>query len=73
MLVLSRKKNESIMIGEQIEVKILAIEGEQVKIGIVAPKNVTLHRTEVFQEIKKQNKEALATTTDVLKQLKKCK
>ncbi|KOY82362.1 carbon storage regulator CsrA [Lysinibacillus sp. FSL H8-0500] len=73
MLVLSRKKNESIMIGEQIEVKILAIEGEQIKIGIVAPKAVTIHRTEVFQAIQGQNKEALAMTTDVLEQLKKHK
>lgn len=61
------------MIGEQIEVKILAIEGEQIKIGIVAPKAVTIHRTEVFQAIQGQNKEALAMTTDVLEQLKKHK
>lgn len=73
MLVLSRKKNESIMIGEQVEIKILAIEGEQIKLGIVAPKEVTIHRAEVFREIQRQNKEALVLTADILEQLKKYK
>lgn len=61
------------MIGEQIEVKILAIEGEHVKLGITAPKTVIVHRKEVFEAIQQQNKEALAMTTDVLEQLKKLK
>lgn len=61
------------MIGEQIEVKILAIEGEQIKLGIVAPKEVTIHRAEVFREIQRQNKEALVLTADILEQLKKYK
>lgn len=71
MLVLSRKKDESIMIGDQIEIKILAVEGEQVKIGIVAPKSVIVHRTEVFDAIQAQNKEALVVTPNFLEQLKK--
>lgn len=71
MLVLSRKKGESIMIGDQIEVKILAIEGDQVKLGIVAPKSVKVHRSEIFEAIQQQNKEALITTSDLLKTLKK--
>ena len=71
MLVLSRKKTESIMIGDHIEVKILAVEGDQVKIGIVAPKSVKVHRSEVFEAIQQQNKEALNTSADFLKQLKK--
>ena len=71
MLVLSRKKTESIMIGDHIEVKILAVEGDQVKLGIVAPKSVKVHRSEVFEAIQQQNKEALNTTADFLKQLKK--
>ncbi|MGE7809765.1 carbon storage regulator [Lysinibacillus capsici] len=73
MLVLSRKKDESIMIGDQIEVKILAVEGEQIKIGIVAPKTVKVHRSEVFEAIQAQNKEALSTTftSNFLQQLKK--
>jgi len=71
MLVLSRKKAESIMIGDHIEVKILAVEGDQVKLGIVAPKSVIVHRSEVFEAIQQQNKEALNTSADFLKQLKK--
>lgn len=70
MLVLSRKKDESIMIGDQIEIKILAVDGEQIKIGIVAPKAVKVHRSEVFEAIQAQNKEALSST-NFLEQLKK--
>lgn len=71
MLVLSRKKDESIMIGDQIEIKILAVEGEQIKIGIVAPKSVKVHRSEVFEAIQEQNREALSTTYNFLEQIKK--
>ncbi|MER2108707.1 MAG: carbon storage regulator CsrA [Solibacillus sp.] len=70
MLVLSRKKGESIMIGDHIEVKILAVEGEQVKLGIVAPKTVKVHRSEVFAAIQEQNKEALEVSEDIVKQFK---
>lgn len=73
MLVLSRKKDESIMIGDHIEIKILAVEGEQVKLGIIAPKTVTIHRQEVFEEIQRQNQEALLVNVDLLEQLKKFK
>lgn len=59
MLVLSRKKGESIMIGDQIELKVLSIEGDQVKLGIVAPKNVKVHRSEVFEAIQEQNKQSM--------------
>ncbi len=71
MLVLSRKKDESIMIGDQIEIKILAVDGEQIKIGIVAPKTVKVHRSEVFEAIQAQNKEALSVSSSFLEQLKK--
>ncbi|MGG2075411.1 carbon storage regulator CsrA [Lysinibacillus irui] len=71
MLVLSRKKDESIMIGDQIEIKILAVEGEQIKIGIVAPKTVKVHRSEVFKAIQVQNREALTASSSFLEQLKK--
>ena len=47
MLVLSRKIGETIVIGDQIQVKVLGIEGDQVKLGIVAPKSVKVHRSEV--------------------------
>ncbi|MGE7094357.1 carbon storage regulator CsrA [Lysinibacillus sp. NPDC048646] len=71
MLVLSRKKNESIMIGDHIEVKILSVDGDQVKLGIVAPKSVMVHRSEVFEAIQQQNKEALNVASNFLEQLKK--
>ncbi|MGN7479619.1 carbon storage regulator CsrA [Solibacillus silvestris] len=70
MLVLSRKKGETIMIGDQIEVKVISVEGDQVKLGIVAPKSVKVHRSEVFEAIQQQNKEALASSIDALKQFK---
>lgn len=70
MLVLSRKKGESIMIGDHIEVKVLAVEGEQVKLGIVAPKTVKVHRAEIFEAIQQQNKEALEVNGDFMKQFK---
>ncbi|MEK4173662.1 carbon storage regulator CsrA [Lysinibacillus sp. FSL L8-0312] len=71
MLVLSRKKDESIMIGDHIEIKILAVEGEQIKLGIIAPKTVKVHRSEVFEAIQVQNKEALSTSSNFLEQLNK--
>lgn len=71
MLVLSRKTTESIMIGDHIEVKVLSIEGDQVKLGIVAPKSVKVHRSEIFEAIQEQNKEALNISTDFLKNFKK--
>lgn len=59
------------MIGDHIEVKVLAVDGDQVKLGIVAPKKVKVHRSEVFEAIQEQNREALAVTVDFLEQLKK--
>lgn len=58
MLVLSRKKNESIIIGDDVEIVIVDIKGDQVKIGIKAPKKVTVHRAEVYEEIQAENKKA---------------
>jgi carbon storage regulator len=58
MLVLSRKKNESIIIGDNIEIVVVDVKGEQVKIGIKAPREVTVHRAEVYEEIQKENLEA---------------
>lgn len=60
MLALSRKANESIIIGNDIEVTILEIKGEQVKIGINAPKSVPVYREEVYTQIKEANKEAVS-------------
>ena len=70
MLVLSRKKGESIMIGDHIEVKVIAVDGDQVKLGIVAPKSVKVHRSEIFEAIQEQNKEALEVVPKFVKNLK---
>ena len=59
MLALSRKLGESIVIGKDIKVSILEIKGDQVKIGIDAPKNVTIYREEIFKQIEEENKEAM--------------
>ena len=58
MLVLTRKKEQSIVINENIEITILDIQGDQVRIGINAPKNVAIHRKEIFLEIQEENKKA---------------
>lgn len=58
MLTLSRKINESIMIGNDIEITILDVKGDQVKIGINAPKAVPIYRKEIYVQIRNVNKEA---------------
>lgn len=58
MLVLTRKKAETIQIGDHIEVSIIAIEGEQVKLGISAPKSIEIYRKEIYLAIQEQNNEA---------------
>lgn len=58
MLALSRKKNEAIIINNNIEVTILEVKGEQVKIGISAPKEVSVYRKEVYLQIQEANKAA---------------
>ena len=58
MLVLSRKEDESIIINDNIEIKIIGIKQEQVKIGIVAPKDVKIFRKEIYDEIQSENIEA---------------
>ena len=54
MLVLSRNKNESIMVGEDVEVAILNVRGNKVRLGITAPKSVPVHRKEVFEAIQNE-------------------
>ncbi len=58
MLVLSRKVNQSVVIGNRIFVKVLSIQGDQVKLGIEAPKEIPVHRQEVFDAILRENLEA---------------
>ncbi len=60
MLVLTRKENESIMIGDDVEVKVLDLKDSQVKIGIVAPRSIAVHRREVYLAIQAENAQAAA-------------
>ncbi|NLM36619.1 MAG: carbon storage regulator CsrA [Firmicutes bacterium] len=62
MLVLTRKINESIIIGDDVKVTVVEIKGEQVKLGISAPKRISVHREEVYLEIQKENQKAAETT-----------
>ena len=60
MLALTRKRGESVIIGDNIEVVMLGIQGEQVKLGFVAPRTVSIYRKEVYEQIQKENIEAAA-------------
>ncbi len=61
MLVLARKLHESIRIGDEIEVSVVEIKGDQVKLGIKAPSRVTIHRQEVYDAIQRENVSAADT------------
>lgn len=68
MLVLTRKANQSIMIGGQIEVSVLSVLGEKVRLGIQAPRDVPVFRKEVFLEIQAQNIQAADASREALDQ-----
>ena len=65
MLILTRKLDESIMLGNDIEVKVLGIEDGKVKIGIDAPRDVDIFRKEIYIEIQEENKEAASEQKDL--------
>ena len=65
MLALARKVNESIMLGNDIEITLLEIKGDQVKIGISAPKSVPIYRKEIYLQIQEENKQAAGQEIDV--------
>ena len=71
MLVLTRKKNESIVVGDNIEITVVDIQGDQVRIGINAPKSVSIHRKEIYLEIQAENKKAADVKKVNLKDLLK--
>lgn len=60
MLALSRKKNEALIVNNNIEITVLEIKGEQVKLGISAPKEVPIYRKEVYTQIQEANEEAVS-------------
>jgi carbon storage regulator len=57
MLVLSRQKDESIMIGDDVEITIVDVRGDKVRLGITAPKEIPVHRREVYEAIKREKNE----------------
>ena len=71
MLALSRKPGESVVIGNNIEITILEVKGEQIKVGIKAPKDIAIYRKELFEQIQDANREAAETSVQVMKNLNK--
>lgn len=71
MLALTRKKGESIIIGDNVEVVVLGIQGEQVKLGIMANKSITVHRKEVYEQIKSANKSAVKSIETTISNVSK--
>lgn len=65
MLILTRKKGQSIIINNNIEVVISAIDGDQVKIGIKAPEEINILRKEVYDDVQQSNKKAIQSKIDI--------
>jgi len=65
MLVLGRKKGESIIIDDNIEIIVTAIEGDTIKLGFKAPKHITIHRKEIYLEIQEENKQATSNVINL--------
>jgi carbon storage regulator len=70
MLVLTRKTGEAIQIGDDIEITVVSIKGDQIKLGINAPKNIEIHRKEIYLEIQKENENASKGISDLFSVLK---
>ncbi|KAB2835150.1 MAG: carbon storage regulator CsrA [Candidatus Brocadia sp.] len=66
MLVLTRKLGESINIGDEIKITIIDCQGKQIKLGIIAPKHVKVHREEIFEKIQEENKKAAKVSKEAL-------
>ena len=65
MLVLGRKKGETIVINDDVEITVTSIEGDMVRLGITAPKQITIHRKEVYLEIQEENKQATSNVINL--------
>ena len=68
MLVLSRKKKETVLIGEDIKITIISIDGDKVRLGIEAPSHVSIYRQEIYEAIKAENKEAASVNLTALEE-----
>jgi carbon storage regulator len=66
LLILTRKVGESVAIGDDIQVSVVEIKGTQVKLGIRAPRDVTVHREEIYLKIQEENKRAAQVSTEAL-------
>lgn len=71
MLVLTRKRDQAVVIGDDIIVKIVEVKGDTVKIGIEAPRDITVHRQEVYDDIKKENVQASKVNKNAMDELLK--
>ena len=71
MLIVTRKKGQSIMIGDDIEITVSKLEDGSVKLGIDAPKEMTILRKELYEEIERENKKAININIDLLKNINK--
>ena len=69
MLVLTRRANQSIMIGHEIVVTVLEVRGDQVRLGIKAPRSIDVHREEIFAQLQQANRDAVRSTAEGLDSL----
>jgi carbon storage regulator len=73
MLVLNRKKGEAIIIGHNVEISILEVQGDNIKIGIEAPREVKIFRKEIYDEIVEANRQAASQPEEVISRFKEMK
>ena len=71
MLVIGRKKGESLLIGEDVEITVIKVEDGSVKLAINAPRNVTILRKELYKEVQEENKNAVISNMELLKNINK--
>ena len=69
MLVLSRKAEESVVIGEDIVITVLEVRGDVVRLGISAPREVTVHRSEVYEELQQANRDAASPGAETVQEI----
>jgi len=69
VLVLTRRANQSIMIGHEIVVTVLEVRGDQVRLGIKAPRSIDVHREEIFLQLQQANRDAVTPSNEVLESL----